>query len=299
MCHANTSSAPPRLTAAPPGTVLRVARAQYERIATDRFDLAFVARALRVVSAAEFKAKYADSVLGYVWTLAKPLAWLTVLYFVFGRFFNLSGTFDHYVVYLFVGLVIWTFFVDASSLALESFVHRAAVLRKLSIPRMVIPLSAAMTTVLTLCVNAVAVAIFVAIETISPSWRWLLIPLPVLECVVFTFTISVLLATLFVRARDLRPLWDLAIQLMFFASPIIYPAGFLPEWMQKIVFLSPLVQGIQDTRWLVFPESEVQTAADVYSSPFGHALPLLVLVGSVLLTIAVYRRASPYLAERA
>lgn len=271
----------------------------YRRIAPDRFDGRYVARILRTVSAAEFKVKYADSALGYVWTIAKPLAWFAVLYVVFGRFFKLTATFDNYPVYLLTGIVLWVFFIDATSLALESFVQHAAVLRRLSVPRFVIPMSTIVTTMLTLVVNTVALAVIIAIVGVTPRWSWLLIPLPVLELGVFTAAVALLLATVYVRARDMGPLWDVATQLLFFASPIIYPTGFLPTWTQKIVFANPFVQTMQDVRWLLIPEREIATAADVYGGAWGYLVPLAVLAAIVVSAVAFYRREAPYLAERA
>jgi ABC-2 type transport system permease protein len=271
----------------------------YIRTSPERFDAAYFLRVLRVVSVAEFKVKYADSILGYVWTIAKPLAWLGVLYVVFGRFFKLRATFENYTVYLFIGLVLWVFFLDATTLALQSFVQRAGVLRRLSIPRVVIPLSSALTTALTLAVNTIALVIIVAIIGIEPRWTWLLLPLPLAELCLFTGVVALFLATVFVRARDAGPVWDIVTQLMFFASPIIYPAGFLPVWAQKIAFANPFVQTMQDTRWLVSPEPEIFTAADVYGGPWGYVLPALTLLGAFAVTALLYRREAPYLAERA
>jgi ABC-type polysaccharide/polyol phosphate export permease len=88
-------------------------------------------------------------------------------------------------------------------------------------------------------------------------------------------------------------------QLLFFASPIIYPAGFLPGWVLKIAFLNPFVQGMQDVRWLLDPEPEVTTAADVYGSGLGYLVPLASLAVLLLATVALYRHEAPYLAERA
>ena len=271
----------------------------YTRTSPERFDLAYFGRVLRVVSAAEFKVKYADSALGYVWTIAKPLAWFAVLYVVFGRFFKLQGTFENYTVYLLAGLVLWVFFVDGTTVALQSFVQHGAVLRRLSVPRAVIPISSTLTTVLTLATNIVAFAVVIAFVGVTPRWSWLLIPLPLLELCIFTGTVALLLATLFVRARDAGPLWELTTQLLFFASPIIYPTGFLPAWAQKVVFLNPFVQAMQDIRWLLVPEREVMTVADVYGTVAGYGVPLAAFAGILGLTLAVYRREAPSLAERA
>jgi ABC-2 type transport system permease protein len=271
----------------------------YVRTSPERFDAAYFLRVLRVVSVAEFKVKYADSILGYVWTIAKPLAWFVVLYVVFGRFFKLRATFENYTVYLLAGLVLWVFFVDGTTVALQSFVQHGAVLRRLSVPRIVIPLSSTITTVLTLGTNLAAFAVVIAFVRVTPRWSWLLIPLPLLELCAFTGLVALFLATFYVRARDAGPLWELVTQLMFFASPIIYPTGFLPAWTQKLVFANPFVQAMQDVRWLLVPEPEVTTAADVYGSAAGYLVPLAVFAGIALVTLALYRREAPYLAERA
>src|SRR5436305_14114348 len=92
-------------------------------------------RILHVIAGAEFKLKYADSALGYVWSIAKPMALFTVLYIVFGRFFKLGAGFEHYPLYLLIGIVLWTFFLDATTLCVTSLVSRQALLRKLAFPR--------------------------------------------------------------------------------------------------------------------------------------------------------------------
>ena len=86
----------------------------YEAPATTRWDTAYYLRVLRAIGAAEYKLKYSDSVLGYAWSILKPLAWFAVLFVVFGRFFKLQGGFEHYGVYLLVGIVLWTFFLDST-----------------------------------------------------------------------------------------------------------------------------------------------------------------------------------------
>src|ERR1051326_6836684 len=90
-----------------------------------KMPLAHQLRILRVIAGSEYKLKYAESALGYVWSIAKPLAMFAVLYTVFGRFFKLNTGFEHYPVYLLIGMVIWNFFFDATTLSMTSFVARA------------------------------------------------------------------------------------------------------------------------------------------------------------------------------
>src|SRR5437763_9577831 len=120
---------------------------------TRRDAVAHQARVLRVIGRIEFKLKYADSELGYLWSVAKPLALFSMLYIVFGRFFKLNAGLKHYPLYLLTGIVLWTFFIDATNLTLTSIVARGSLLRKLAFPRLVVPMSVTLTAGITFCVN--------------------------------------------------------------------------------------------------------------------------------------------------
>jgi ABC-2 type transport system permease protein len=266
-------------------------------VARKGVDLAYIGRVLRVVSVADFKLKYADSSLGYVWSVAKPLAYFAVLYAVFGRFFKLNLGFQHYPTYLLIGIVLWTFFLDTTNLALWSFVGNSALLKKLAFPRLVLPIAATMTTLLTFAVNLMVLVILIAVDGLRPGPSWLLIPLLLGELYLFTLAISVILATLHARMRDIGQVWEVAGQLLFYASPIIYPVGFLPGWAQDIAFANPFVQILQDIRAIIVPQREAITVAVVYGSEAARALPLAVL--ALMLTAAwlIFKREEPYLAE--
>jgi ABC-2 type transport system permease protein len=266
-----------------------------------RSGLAYQLRVLRVIAATEFKLKYAESVLGYLWSLLKPLGIFSVLYVVFGRFFRLDVGFNHYPVYLLTGIVLWYFFVDATTLALSSVVSRGSLLRKLSFPRLLIPLSVSLTALLTFAVNLIAIAFFLAINRIVPRIEWLMILPLLLEILVFTLAVSILLATLYVRFRDIAQLWDLAVQMLFFASPIFYPLGFLPPWAQPIAMFSPFVHAMQEIRGILLRPHEaveIQTTVDVYGTSLGHLLPVGFALVLLTLALLLFRRAAPSFPER-
>jgi ABC-2 type transport system permease protein len=259
--------------------------------------IAQYARVVHVTAAAEFKLKYSGSALGYVWSVAKPLGLFTMLYIVFGRFMRL-GNFPHYPLYLLIGIVFWTYFADATLLSMYSLVSRGALISKLAFPRVIVPLSVSATTALTLGVNLIAVAVFVAANRVIPRLEWLaLIPL-ILELFIVTLGVGLFLSALYVRLRDVSQVWELVLQLMFYASPIIYPVGFLPSWWKPIAFLSPFVQIIQDARAVVLPHTPVETAADVYGTAWGYAIPLGVGLAITVGGYLFFRREAPYAAER-
>lgn len=252
---------------------------------------------LAVIAGSEFKLKYAGSVLGYVWTLLKPLAIFSVLYVVFGRFFKLTVGFDHYPLYLLCGLVLWYFFDDATRVSMPSLVSNASLLQKLSFPRLLIPASATITVAITFAVNLVALAAFVAGNRIVPHLDWLALPALLVELYVFTFAVSVLLATLFVRFRDMGQLWELIATILFWASPIIYTVEFLPPWAQPIAFFNPFVQIMQDVRFIIIGSPQITTVTDKLG-PFGHLAPLGVIALTLVLALALFRHEERSFAER-
>jgi ABC-2 type transport system permease protein len=255
-------------------------------------------RVLRVIAGIEFKLKYADSALGYIWSIAKPMALFSVLYIVFGRFFRLGTGFHDYPVYLLIGIVLWTFFLDATTLTLTSLVARESLLRKLSFPRLVIPLSATLTATITLAVNLIPISIFMAWNRLIPRLDWLLL-LPLLaELFVFTTGVGLILATLFVRFRDVSQVWELAGQLLFYASPIIIPVGYLPPWFQPLSFLNPFVQIMQDVRKLVVYKTPVITAQSVLHTTDGRLLPIGIAFATLAVGLLLFKRESPWFAER-
>jgi ABC-2 type transport system permease protein len=270
----------------------------YGEIPSRRQTLAHQARVLRVIARIEFKLKYADSALGYFWSLAKPLALFSVLYIVFGRFFKLNAGLKHYPLYLLTGIVLWTFFIDATSLTLNSMVARASLLRKLSFPKLVVPMSTTLTAGITFCVNLIVIAAFVGANRLIPQVSWLLMIPLLVELYLFTLGVGLILATLFVRFRDTGQVWELLGQLLFYASPIIIPVAFLPPWFRPISFLNPFVQIMQDMRLLLIYDMPVTTASAVLGGPVGQLLPIAIALATFVFGIVFFRREAPWFAEK-
>jgi ABC-2 type transport system permease protein len=271
----------------------------HRRVST-RDALAHRVRVLVVVAKAEFKLKYSGSALGYIWSVLKPLALFTLLYLVFGRVLHLNQLSAYYAVSLLVGIVLFSFFSDATTLGLISIVVRDSIIRKLAFPRIIIPASATLTAAMTLLINLTVVAGFIAHKRITPQPDWLLIPLLILELYAFTLGVSLLLATLFVRLRDLQQVWELALQLFFYASPILYPVGYLPPWARKIVFLNPFTQVLQDIRALLFYPDLATNRITVTTAfgTYGRLLPIGIAFGTLAVGYLFFKREEPWFAER-
>jgi ABC-2 type transport system permease protein len=258
-------------------------------------------RILQVMVLAEFKLKYAGSALGYVWSVVKPLSLFTVMYLVFGRVFKLGAISPDYGLALLIGIVIFSFFSDGTSQGMVALVHRESLLRRLRFPRVIIPTAATLTAAMTFAINLVVVAGFIAWKGIVPRPDWLLIPLLLLELYLFTLGMALVLTTLFVSLRDMGQVWELAVQLLFYVTPIVYPVTLLPQWARDLTFLFPVTQVIQDVRALVLSDDQsgmTVTSTEVLGQ-FGRLLPIAITLIVLAFGAALFKRYEPWFAERA
>jgi ABC-2 type transport system permease protein len=257
--------------------------------------LAYQVRILRVISRSEFKLKYAGSLLGYAWSLGKPLLYFGVLWVVFSGIFK--TTLHRFPLYLLLGIVLYTYMVDAVTATLPSIVVRAALLRRIAFPPLVIPLAATLTAAMTFAVNSIVVVAFIFINHVRPHPSWvLLIPLGI-ELYVFVVGISLIAATLYVRFRDVGHLWEVAASVLFFASPIMYPVTILPRWAQNIIAFNPFVQILQDVRRIVLGADA--NAVKLIGGHGNHVFPVAIAVALLAFGLWLHRRESPRFAELA
>jgi ABC-2 type transport system permease protein len=251
-----------------------------------------------VIAGVEFKLKYAGSAMGYLWSVIKPLSYFAVLWVVFGRIFKFDVGIDRYPLYLVIGIVLYTFFVDATGLAFPSLTKSSAILRKLPVPPLVIPVSSTLTAGITFGVNLLAVALFVVVSEIIPDWDWLaLVPL-LIELYAFVLGVSLILAILFVRFRDVSQIWELVSQLLIFATPVMYPITILPDWALKIAYLNPLVQIMQDMRVVIVGTANDNETITSVLGPAGRLAPVAMTIALLITGILLFRRDAPTLAER-
>jgi ABC-2 type transport system permease protein len=257
-------------------------------------------RVLRVVGVIGFKKNYAGAVLGYVWSIAKPLAYFGVLWLVFAHLLRTANQTENFTIFLLIGILLFTFFSDAVGVMLPSIVEGGSILRRLAFPPILVPLSASVGICITFLANVSVLVLFIAFERIAPSLEWLLIPFLLLELYTFSLGLGLLLAALYVRFRDVGQIWELGVQLLFFASAIFYPIGILPAWAQKVAFLNPFVQVMQDIRHVVLGSSGPNdlTAATVFAGAGGRAIPIAIAVLVFVGALAFFRREGRYFAER-
>lgn len=228
----------------------------------------------------DFKLKYSGSILGYIWSLVKPLLLFGVLYVVFTYFFSLGKGIPNYPVYLLVGIIFWAFFSEATLSGMHSIVGRGELIRKVNFPKIIIVLAAVITSILTFALNLVIILLFLLFSKIMPDYHaLLLIPLTA-ELIIFIFGLSLILATFYTKFRDFSHIWEVVLQVGFYAIPIIYPVFFIPDALKTIIMLNPVTQIIQDARWSLVSR-DVNTSWEVLGLPLG--LLTLALVAGIFI----------------
>jgi ABC-2 type transport system permease protein len=250
---------------------------------------------LREMVATDFKVRYQGSALGYVWSLLKPLFLFAILYVVFTYIFPFGKGIEHYPVYLIIGVVLWQFFAEATSTGATSVVARGDLLRKVSIPRYLVVVSSSVSALINLGLSMIVVVAFALFNGIMPSWEWLLV-LPLLAWLfIFAQAVAFILATAYVKYRDITYIWEVVIQAGFYASAIIYPLSMVPVEYQKWFFLNPIVQIVQDVR-NIMATPETVTVWSLGSWKIAAISVGVVLIATYLAFI-YFRSRSKYFAE--
>jgi ABC-2 type transport system permease protein len=254
---------------------------------------AYVTSAL---TATEFKLRYFGSVLGYLWTLLRPLMIFGVLYVVFTEIFRFGGNVPHYPVMLLLGLILWNFFADATGSALPSLVQRESLLRKVAFPRAAIPIAVSMTAGANLILGLVVVVFFALVDGVSPALSWLGVLPVVLGVFAFAAGLALLLSALFVRFRDVQPIWEVGSQLLFWGTPIIYTVEVVPERMRTAIMFNPLSVGIQQARhWFIDPSAP--TAAEAIGGGARLLVPLALFLLTIVAGFWVFKHSEAGIAE--
>jgi ABC-2 type transport system permease protein len=254
---------------------------------------------LWLMSATEFKRTYFGTVFGYLWSLVRPFMLFAVLLFVFTQVFKIGHELDNYPVLLLLGIVLFTFFQEASTTAVTSVVAQESVVRKTQFPRLVIPLSTVLTAAFNFCLNMIVIAVFILAWGVDPTWTWLLFPFALLALLVLTAAVSTILSVLFVRFRDMAIIWTVAAQMLFYATPILYPLGkpgLNNPSIEKFLMINPLAVIFEQVRvWVLEPNAP--TAAQAAGGAL-HLLPAAtIFVAICLFSVWIFNRDAPRIAE--
>ncbi|MBQ3275185.1 ABC transporter permease [Candidatus Saccharibacteria bacterium] len=254
---------------------------------------------LKELTKTDFKLRYQGSVLGYLWALLRPLMMFAILYIVFAKLLKIGNNIPHYPVYLLCGTSMWSFFTECTSQGIQAIVQRGDLLRKISFPKYIVVVSATLTAVINMLINLVVIIIFALINGVTPSLTWLLVPLSLLELYVLSLGVAFFLGSINVKYRDITSIWDVLVQAMFYAVPIIYPVSMVASssvLAAKVILLNPISQAIQDIRFNLITTESI-TTWNFLNNPILMVAPILICVVVLIIGAVVFRKKSKFFAE--
>jgi ABC-2 type transport system permease protein len=249
--------------------------------------------------ATDFKLRYQGSALGYLWSLFRPLFLFGILLVVFGFILKIGSDMEHYPIYLLLGIVLWSFFLEATNSGLQSIVGRGDLIRKINFPKYIIVVSGTISALINLGISLIVVFIFMLFSGIELRPVALLLPFIILELYIFALALAFFLSALYVKYRDISYIWELFSQAAFYATPILYPLSLVTSksmLLAKLLLLNPMAQIIQDARYIL-----VTPQADILLRLTHNVAVLLIPPAIVLITAIVasfyFRKSSKYFAE--
>lgn len=246
----------------------------------------------------DFKLRYQGSVLGYLWAVIKPLLMFAILYVVFAKVLRFGDEVPHYPVYLLTGTVLWNFFTECTFQGIHAIEQRSELIRKISFPKYIIVVSATSTALINLAINLCVVVIFALANGVGLSWTWLLVPFSIVELYVLALGISLLLGAINVKFRDIGSIWEVLMQAMFYAVPILYPISMVTSTsvlIAKILLVNPIAQVIQDVRQNLIT-GETTTTWEL-AGPIWGVVSVAIVVLLFLFSVLYFRKKAKYFAE--
>jgi ABC-type polysaccharide/polyol phosphate export permease len=234
---------------------------------------------LRNLVERDIKVRYKRSALGFAWMLLNPLITMIIFTVIFREVFNME---QDYPLYVISALLFFNFFSLGSSQGLNSIVASGGLLRKVAVPKAVFPLASVVANLVNFALSLVPLAAVMIFTGKAATPALLVVPVAILSIFLFTYGASLILATLNVFSRDVRWFYDSALLIVFYVTPIIYPARVVPDRFRFVLSLNPLTRMLEVFRAPIY-EGRFPSAADV-------ALSLAFGVGTLAVGWAVFHR---------
>jgi ABC-2 type transport system permease protein len=254
---------------------------------------------LWLISKTELRTRYQGAAFGMVWSVVEPLLIFGVLYAVFSSVARFGGLVPYYPAMLLMNIMLYrAIFQSSTGRATTAVVAREGLVRKTQFPRIIIPLSVVLTSMLLFSADIIVLGVFLLIAGVPPMWTWALFPIIVLGFLVLTIGMSLMLSSLYVRYRDVAPVWSVVSLIFFYGSPVIFPVDQVPSSLRGALFImNPFVPMLEQARiWVIQPDAPPIT--QVVNGPVhGLLIPALVYVFVCVFGAWYFIKRAPRVAE--
>lgn len=249
-----------------------------------------------------FKLRYQGSYLGVLWSVLQPLMLFAVMYVVFVKFLKFTDGTPTFPISLLCGTCLWQFFTESTSMGMRSIVDRGDLLRKIHFPNYIIVAATTMGSMISLAINLGVVILFGFFAHAHYTWRVITVIPSILQLYAISLGVALLLGSLYVYFRDIGHIWDVILQALFYATPIIYPLSMVQKnpkfsWAADFMMLMPTTQTIMDIRHNLLSPEYVPTIWTVVDNKILCLIPYVLSVLVLWLSVHVFRKYSAKFAE--
>jgi lipopolysaccharide transport system permease protein len=235
----------------------------------------------------EFKLRYKNSILGYFWSLLEPMLMLLVLYVIFSNLMRVQV--KYYQLFLLLGIILWNFLSRATTIGMFSIVGKPGMVKKIYFPRDIFVISSCVTALLMTIFESLIFIMFMVFFRVSVSINLMYIPL-ILSCLfIISLGLSLALSALNVFYRDVQFIWQVLLQIGFYATPILYTIDIFPQNLQRFILLNPIARILNSARDTI-----------IYSSPAKTEDLLFMVLSSIVFLLVgyiIFSRFEPEFAE--
>jgi lipopolysaccharide transport system permease protein len=226
----------------------------------------------------DIKIRYRQSLLGAGWAVVQPFMIMVVFSILFGRVAKLPSDGIPYPIFYYSGLLPWMYFATALTQATNSLVNNQALVKKVYVPRMILPIVGVLSGLPDLGLSFVVLLAMLFVYGVAPGVGILLLPVFVLTATLTAVSLGLWLSALNAMYRDIRHALPLVIQVAMFASPVVYPSSLVPESWRWLYRLNPMAGVIEGFRWALLSRGQSPD-----TSLLAAVVALIVLlVGGVL-----------------
>jgi ABC-2 type transport system permease protein len=254
----------------------------------------------------EFKLAYFGSVLGYLWQLMRPLMLFGVIYGVISAFDKkLSAGAPLFPVAILLGIVMYNLFSEGTAGAVSCLLNRENLVRKIEFPRLAVPLATGITSLMNYSLNMIPVVVFLLAAGGAIRWTWIEVPALVLLLTAFITGLAAVLSVSYVRYRDVRPIWEVVLQMMFYGSPIFYSISSLKHLtllgvrvnIAHVMMANPFSAILEQMRHVLI-SPRYPNAAQAIGGPAMLMIPVGIGLAVIVFGFLLFDREAPRVAEQ-
>ena len=222
----------------------------------------------------DIKVRYKQTALGIAWAILQPLAVALALAVFLGRMIHLPSDNLPYPVFVYAGMVLWQLFAQGLTESSNSIVNNERLISKVYFPRLLVPLSAILASLLDFVISLIVLVFFLVYFRIAPTGAVVLFPLFVLPVILSSLGAGLWLSALNVKLRDVRYTVNFLAQFWFFATPVAYPASSVPVSWRMLYELNPMVGALEGFRWALHGQGAFPAQSVILAISTGTALLL-------------------------